>query len=72
MMKARLQIKLTEVFGPLELIKEIFDSGYQVLVPDCDFISGSVINAKLPCPIFLCTSNIGLPQGDELGHMCPF
>jgi hypothetical protein len=37
-MVARLQINLTEVFGPLELIKEIIDSGNQVPVPDCDFI----------------------------------
>jgi hypothetical protein len=35
---ARLQINLTEVFVPLEMIKEFVDSGNQVLVPECDFI----------------------------------
>jgi hypothetical protein len=38
LMVARLQINLTEVFGSLELIKEIVDSGNRVPVPDCDFI----------------------------------
>jgi hypothetical protein len=37
-MVAKLQINLTEVFAPLELIKEIIDLGNWVLVPDCDFI----------------------------------
>jgi hypothetical protein len=35
---ARLQINLTEVFGPRELIKEVIDLGNQVLVSCCDFI----------------------------------
>jgi hypothetical protein len=38
MMVVRLQINITEVFFPLELIKEIIDSWNQVSVPDCDFI----------------------------------
>jgi hypothetical protein len=38
LMVARLQINLTEVFGPLELVKEIVDSGIGYPVPDCDFI----------------------------------
>jgi hypothetical protein len=35
---ARLEINITEVFGPHELIKEVIDSGNQVPIPDCDFI----------------------------------
>jgi hypothetical protein len=35
---ARILINLTEVFGPLELVKEIVNSGNWVPVPDYDFI----------------------------------
>jgi hypothetical protein len=35
---ARLQINLTEVFGPRELIKEVFDLRNWVSVLDYDFI----------------------------------
>jgi hypothetical protein len=35
---ARLQINLTEVFSPLELVKEIVNLGNWVPVLDCDFI----------------------------------
>jgi hypothetical protein len=35
---ARLHINLTEIFGPLELVKEIVNSGNWVSVLDCDFI----------------------------------
>jgi hypothetical protein len=35
---AGLQINLTEVFSPLELVKEIVNLGNWVPVPDCDFI----------------------------------
>jgi hypothetical protein len=52
-MVARLQINLTEVFGPRELIKEVVDSGNWVSVSDCDFIQGPVINAESPGSIFL-------------------
>jgi hypothetical protein len=37
-MVVRIQINLTKVIFPLDLIKEIIDSGNHVLVPDCDFI----------------------------------
>jgi hypothetical protein len=50
---ARLQINLTGVFGPRELIKEVVDSGNRVPVSDCDFIQGPVINVESPGPIFL-------------------
>jgi hypothetical protein len=32
-----IKINLTEVFGLVELVKEIIDLGNWVLVPDCDF-----------------------------------
>jgi hypothetical protein len=35
---ARLQVNLTEVFYPLELVKEIVNSMNLVPIPDCDFI----------------------------------
>jgi hypothetical protein len=35
---ARLQINITEVFIPLELVKDIINSRNFVPVPDCDFI----------------------------------
>jgi hypothetical protein len=50
---AKLQINLTEVFSPHDLIKEVVDSGNQVPVCDYDFIQSSVINAKLSGSIFL-------------------
>jgi hypothetical protein len=50
---ARLQINLTEVFGPHELIKEVIDSGNRVPVSDCDFIQSPVINTESPGSIFL-------------------
>jgi hypothetical protein len=49
----RLQINLTEVFGPRELIKEVLDSGNRVPVSEYDFIQGLVINAEFPGSIFL-------------------
>ena len=52
-MVARLQINLTEVFIPRELIKEVVDSGNRVPVSDYDFIQGLVINAYSPSSIFL-------------------
>jgi hypothetical protein len=50
---ARLQINLTEVFGPRELIKGVIDSRNQVLVSDSDFIQSLVINTESPGSIFL-------------------
>jgi hypothetical protein len=49
---AIIQINLSEVFGPRELIKEVIDSGNRVPVSDCDFSQGSVINAESPGSIF--------------------
>jgi hypothetical protein len=53
LMVARLQINLNEVFGPHELIKEVFDLGNRVSVLNYDFIQGPVINVEPPGPIFL-------------------
>jgi hypothetical protein len=50
---ARLQINLTEVFGPRELIKEVIDSGNRVPISDSNFIQSSVINTDSPGSIFL-------------------
>jgi hypothetical protein len=50
---SRIKINLTEIFPPHELIKEVMDSGNQVLVSDCNFIQGLVINADSPGSIFL-------------------
>jgi hypothetical protein len=44
---ARLQINLTKVFVPCEMIKEVVDLGNRVSVTDCDFIQGMIINADL-------------------------
>jgi hypothetical protein len=52
-MVARLQINLTEVFIPCELIKEVVDLGNQVSVFDCDCIQSPVINAESLGSIFL-------------------
>jgi hypothetical protein len=52
-MVSRLQINITELFGPRELIKEVIDSRNQVLGSDWDFIQGPVINEKFPGPVFL-------------------
>ena len=49
----RLQINLTEIFGPRDLIKEVIDSGNRVQVSDYDFIQSSVINAESSGSIFL-------------------
>ena len=38
LMVARIHINLTEVFGPLEITKDIFNSWNRVLVPECDFV----------------------------------
>jgi hypothetical protein len=50
---ARLQINLTEAFGPHELIKEFIYLGNRVPVSDCDFIQSSIINAESSGSIFL-------------------
>ena len=47
-MVARLQINITEVFGPCDLIKEVIDSGNRVSVSDSDFIQSPVINTESP------------------------
>jgi hypothetical protein len=49
----RIQINIAEVVGPRELIKEVINSGNQVLVSDCDFIQGLVINVESPGSVFL-------------------
>jgi hypothetical protein len=50
---ARLQINLTEVFGPRDLIKEVVYSRNRVPVSDCDFIQSPIINVESPGSIFL-------------------
>jgi hypothetical protein len=50
---AILQINLTELFFPSEMIKEVVDSGNRVLVPDCDFIQGPIVNAESLGLVFL-------------------
>jgi hypothetical protein len=49
----RLQINLTKVLGPLELVEKVINLGNWVPIPDCDFVQSSVINTKSPGPIFL-------------------
>ena len=49
----RIQINLTEVFGPRDLIEEVVDSGNQIPVFDFDFIQSLVINTESPSFIFL-------------------
>jgi hypothetical protein len=65
--QARLQINLTEVFGPCELIKEVIDSGNWVPVSYCDFIQGLVINAESLGPV---THYFGHPN-DDYTRICP-
>jgi hypothetical protein len=48
-----LQINITKVFGPCELIKEVVNSGNWVLVPYCGFIQIPVINAESSGLVFL-------------------
>jgi hypothetical protein len=50
---ARIQINLTELIGPRELIKDVIDSGNWVPVSDCDFIQSRVINKESPSSISL-------------------
>jgi hypothetical protein len=52
-MVARLQINLTEVFSPRELIKEVVDLGNRVPVSNYDFIQSPVINTESLGSIFL-------------------
>jgi hypothetical protein len=58
---ARLQINITEKFGSLELIKEIFNLRDGVLVFYCDLLYGSVTNKNSPCPILLLYQNNWAP-----------
>ena len=53
MVVARLQINLTQVFVPHELIKEVIDLWNQVSFSYYDFIQSLVINAESPGFIFL-------------------
>jgi hypothetical protein len=76
---AKLQINITEVFGPHDFIKEVVDSGNWIPVSDCDFIQGSVINAESPGSIFLIPTRLGprkvmswngcAPCGEVLGSI---
>ena len=50
---ARLQINLTKVFDPRELIKEVIDSWNRVPIYNCDFIKGPIINSESLGSIFL-------------------
>jgi hypothetical protein len=50
---AILQINITEVFGPRELVKEVDDLGNQVPIFGYDFIQIPVINAESPGFIFI-------------------
>jgi hypothetical protein len=50
---SKLQINITKVFGPHELIKEVIDLRNLVLVSDCDFIQSPVINEDSLGSIFI-------------------
>jgi hypothetical protein len=50
---ARLQFNLAEEISPLELVKKVINPRNGVVVSDCDFVSGSIINAKLPSSVLL-------------------
>ena len=50
---AILQMNLTEVFIPCDLIKEVIDLGNRVPISDCDFIQGPIINAESLGLVFL-------------------
>src|SRR3954463_10996776 len=41
----RSEVNLGEHLGPIELIKQIFNLGKWILVLDCNFIEGAVVNA---------------------------
>ena len=42
----RSEVDLGEHLGPIELIKQIFNLGKWILVLDCNFIEGAVVNAQ--------------------------
>ena len=60
-MVARLNINLTKVFGPDELIKEVVNSGNHVPVSDYDLILSQVINGKSLGSIFILYHNYWAP-----------
>jgi hypothetical protein len=60
-MVVRLQINLTELFSPHEMIQEVFDSRNWVLVSDHDFIQSPVINAESLGPVILLHQNDWAP-----------
>jgi hypothetical protein len=64
-MVAKFHINLTEVFFPLELIKEIVDSGNHVPVPEREFFWGLVIIIESLGLVFLLHRHDWASKGDE-------
>ena len=50
----RSEVDLGERIGPIELIKQIFNLGKWILVLDCNFIEGAVVNAQADGTVLLC------------------
>ena len=50
----RSEVDLGEHLGPIELIKQIFNLGKWILVLDCNFIEGAVVNAQADGTVLLC------------------
>jgi hypothetical protein len=50
---AIIQVNIAEELFPLELVKKVINPRNGVVVPDFDFVLGSVINAKSSSPVLL-------------------
>mgnify|MGYP005835591863 CR=1 FL=1 len=68
----RSEVDLGEHLGPIELIKQIFDLGKWILVLDCNFIEGAIVNAHADGTVLFAKNRIGDPQGEALGRINPF
>ena len=50
---AQFQINLVKEHGNIEFTKEIINSRDWVLIPNFDFVKGSIINTRSPSPILM-------------------
>ena len=50
----RLEVDLGKHLGMIQMIKQVFNLGEWILVLDCNFIEGAIINAQADGTVLLC------------------
>jgi hypothetical protein len=66
------EVYLGEIFGSLQLVEEVVDPRERVLILDCNFIQGPVIDTHSHTPILFGNEKDGCSPGRQTGTDVPF